>query len=140
MNPPPPIQSSKGPHRRRVQEFRETHKLSVVAIGIVSLSSLLLFGDWGSEAFPPNREVVFRVRVVRDVRAKLCANHHWVLALAPDPCPPTPPRFCRSGVPAGVPAGVPVSRLVSWCPSWCPGVPPPTSLSPVGWSYRYCYC
>jgi len=23
---------------------------------------------------PPNREVVFRVRVVRDVRAKLCAR------------------------------------------------------------------
>ncbi len=30
---------------------------------------------WGSESFmdPPNREVVFRVRVVRDVHAKLCA-------------------------------------------------------------------
>ena len=65
---------------------------------------------------PPNREVVFRVRVVRDVRAKLCASHPWVLALAPDPCPtptPAPPRFCRGGVPDGVP----VSRLVSRCPS-----------------------
>ncbi len=26
---------------------------------------------------PPTREVVFRVRVVRDVRAELCASHLW---------------------------------------------------------------
>ena len=61
---------------------------------------------------------MFRVRVVRDVHAKLCASSPLPLALAPDPCPapPAPPRFCRRGVPAGVP----VSRLVSWRPGRCP--------------------
>ena len=68
----------------------------------------------------PNREVVFRVRVVRDVRAKLCASPPWFLASDPGPCPPLllssspPPRRGPAGVPAGVLAGVPVSRRVSW--------------------------
>ena len=49
---------------------------------------------------PPNREVVFRVRVARDVRAKLCASHPLYLALAPDPCPAAaaaPPPGPRGG-------------------------------------------
>ena len=68
----------------------------------------------------PNREVVFRVRVVRDVRAKLCASPPWFLASDPGPCPPLllssspPPRRGPARVPAGVLAGVPVSRRVSW--------------------------
>ncbi len=38
-----------------------------------------------------NREVVFRVRVVRDVHAKLCASYPGYRA--PDPCPaPAPLR------------------------------------------------
>ncbi len=39
-------------------------------------------GGWESESFMdlPYREVVFRVRVVRDVRAKLCASPPWFLA------------------------------------------------------------
>ncbi len=40
---------------------------------------------------PHYREVVFRVRVVRDVRdvrAKLCARPPWFLASDPGPCPP----------------------------------------------------
>ena len=36
---------------------------------------------------PPNREVVFRVRVVRDVRAKLCASYPGYLGLALEMCP-----------------------------------------------------
>ena len=34
---------------------------------------------------------MFRVRVVRDVRAKLCASRPGALGLAPDPCSPAPP-------------------------------------------------
>ena len=54
------------------------------------------------------------------------------MCATPTPPPPPPPRFCRGGVRL-------VSRcpgLVSRCPGWCPDVPPPTSLSPAGWSYR----
>ena len=40
---------------------------------------------------PPYREVVFRVRVVGDVHAKLCASPPWFLASDPGPCPPPPP-------------------------------------------------
>ena len=62
---------------------------------------------------------MFRVRVVRDVRAKLCASHPLRLALAPDPCPAPPPRLG----PGGVSWCLVVSR-VSWClvvsrVSWC---------------------
>ena len=63
---------------------------------------------------------MFRARVVRDARAKLCASPPWFLASDPGPCPPLllssspPPRRGPAGVPAGVLAGVPVSRRVSW--------------------------
>ena len=40
---------------------------------------------------PPYREVMFRVRVVCDVHAKLCARIPWSLASDPGPCPPPPP-------------------------------------------------
>ncbi len=59
-------------------------------------------GDWGSESNP---EVVFRVCVVRDMHAKLCASYPRYRCLAPDPCP---------AVAAPVVLGLaPVSRLVS---------------------------
>ena len=35
---------------------------------------------------PPSREIVFRVRVVRDVRAKLCARYPGGRVLARKPC------------------------------------------------------
>ena len=84
---------------------------------------------------PPYREVVFRVRVVRDVRAKLCASHPLRLALAPDPCLAPPPRLG----PGGVSWCLVVSRVswclvvyrVSWClvgpggVSWCLNLPQP---------------
>ena len=93
----------------------------------------------------PNREVVFRVRVVRDVRAKLCASPPWFLASDPGPCPPllssplllllavAPPgsrlvSWLVSRCPGGCPGLAPsVSRLVSRCSGGCPGVSPPVS-------------
>jgi len=84
---------------------------------------LFFIGGWGNEA---NREVVFRVRVVRDVRAKLCASYPGGVAIAPDACPAAAPApsvavLVSRGVPAGVPV---VSRLFSfWFRLWCPGCP-----------------
>ena len=76
---------------------------------------------------PPYREVVFRVRVVRDVRAKLCASPPWFLASDPGPCPPllsSPLLLLLAVAPPG-------SRLVSWlvsrCPGGCPGLAPSVS-------------
>ena len=72
---------------------------------------------------PPYREIVFRVRVVRDVRAKLCASPPWYLASDPGPCPP-PAAAAAAPLLAVAPPG---PRLVSWlvsrlvCPGWCPG-------------------
>ena len=58
---------------------------------------------------PPYREIVFRVRVVRDVRAKLCASPPWYLASDPGPCPP--PAAAAAPLLAVAPPG---PRLVSW--------------------------
>ncbi len=88
----------------------------------------------------PNREVVFRVRVVRDVHAKPFASYLGYRGLAPDPCPtiaalapaaaPAVAPVVSRGCPGGVPAVSPVvSPGVSWeCPGgvpvvsrWCPG-------------------
>ena len=70
-----------------------------------------VIGGWGSESFmdPPYREIVFRVRVVRDVRAKLCASPPWYLASDPGPCPPAAPP--AAPLLAVAPPG---PRLVSW--------------------------
>ncbi len=65
----------------------------------------------------PNREVVFRVRVVRDVRAKLCASYPGYRGLAPDPCPIAPPA-----APALAPALAP--GVSGWCPGGVPVVSP----------------
>lgn len=71
---------------------------------------------------PPAREVGFRVRVVREVLARLCMV--WRGA-APDLCPATPPAP-RPG-PGGIPAvaSPPVSRFVS-------RVAPPPAPAPPG--------
>ncbi len=61
----------------------------------------------------PNRAVVFRVRVVRDVRAKLCASYPANRGLVPDPCPTAPP-------PAPAPAVV-VPVVSRWRPGGFPG-------------------
>ena len=49
-------------------------------------------GGWGNEKplwFPRTREVVFHVRVVRDVRAcEAVREYSWVLAPATGTCPP----------------------------------------------------
>ena len=89
----------------------------------------------------PNREVVFRVRVVRDVRAKLCASPPWFLASDPGPCPPllsSPLLLLLAVAPPG-------SRLVSWlvsrCPGWSPGVPAGVPACPhrcPGWCPGWC--
>ena len=60
----------------------------------------------------PNREIVFRVRVVRDVRAKLCASHPGYPGLATVPCPTAPPAAAPAdrapGLSRGCPVGCPV--------------------------------
>ena len=71
---------------------------------------------------PPNREAVFRVRVVRDVRAKLCASYPGYLGLALEKCPAAAPAAVAPSVATpGVPL---VSR---WCPA---GVPPVSRWRP----------
>ena len=102
-----------------------------------------------SPVWIPNREVVFNVRVARDVRAKLCASPPWFLASDPGPCPPllssplllllavAPPgsrlvsrRVSRPG-PVGVPVGLPVFRRVSRrVPDGVPAGVPASSSSP----------
>ncbi len=67
----------------------------------------------------PSREVVFRVCIVRDVHAKLCASYLAYRDLAPDPRPPPAPPapWSSPGVPVGLPAGVPAGVMpLSWCP------------------------
>ena len=46
---------------------------------------LTIIGDWGSESLmdPTYLEIVFGIRVVHDVRAKLCANPPWYMACTP---------------------------------------------------------
>ena len=57
----------------------------------------------------PYREVVFCVRVVGDVHAKLSASPPWFLASDPGPCPPpSPPPLLSLPWPRRVPC--PVSR------------------------------
>ncbi len=48
-------------------------EVGAVVLDPVDLVQGHCIGSWGRESFmdPPNREVVFRVRVVGDVRAKL---------------------------------------------------------------------
>ena len=75
----------------------------IIYLFIISYS--ICIGGWGNEA---NREVVFRVRVVRDVRAKLCASYPGGVALAPDACPAAAAPSVAVLVSRGVPAGVPV--------------------------------
>lgn len=114
-------------------------------------------GGWGIESFvgPPNWEVVFRARVVRDAHARLCAIHlggvlrqTYVLQLlgppaGPQQCPsptsrPCPRRPGRSaaGVSACAPAWPPlvVSRLLCGVPRGVPSVSRPASRP---WS-RWC--
>ena len=81
---------------------------------------------------PPNREVVFRVRVVRDVRAKLCAmlpgawplRDNRVVLLLLLLLLLLRPRPRGHGVPESV-SGIRFHSGAS------PSFPPPTSLSPV---------
>ena len=89
---------------------------------LLQLLLLLKFGGWGN-----NREIVFRVRVVRDVRAKLCASHPGYPGLATVPCPTAPPAPAdrAPGLSRGCPVGCPVvfpwlSHLVvtPGCPTW----------------------
>ena len=90
-----------------------------------------IIGGWGSESFmvlPRTGKScsVFRVRVVRDVRAKLCTSHPLYLALAPDPCPapapapPPPPPGPRGG-----------HRAMARYPSRDPDTPPWPRYPPV---------
>jgi hypothetical protein len=46
---------------------------------------LTIIGGWGSESLmdPTYLEIVFGIRVVHDVRAKLCANPPWYMASTP---------------------------------------------------------
>ncbi len=63
--------------RARLRKYKARSKSMRSVGGSAGINvSPLRIGGWGSEPFmdPPNREVVFRVRVVRDVRAKLCAR------------------------------------------------------------------
>ena len=78
---------------------------------------------------PPYREVVFRVRVVRDVRAKLCASTPWFLASDPGPCPPllSSPLLLLLLLAVAPPGSRLVSWLVSRCPGGCPGLAPSVS-------------
>lgn len=87
-------------------------------------------GGSGSESTmdPPNWEVVFRVRVVHGVLAKIMRESSGGM-LAPDPCPQAPglvpavsqtwpswwSGLCRNGVQAGVPAYAPQVSLLESC-------------------------
>ncbi len=59
---------------------------------------------------PRNREIVFRVRVVLDVRAKLSASHPDFLALAPTRGPAASVLVVSRWCPGDVPV---VSRLIN---------------------------
>ena len=74
----------------------------------------------GNEAFidPPNREVVFLVRVcVRACEVARKGSGRMTPAADTNPLAALAPLVTT----VGVPTGVLVSRLVSWCPGWCPG-------------------
>jgi hypothetical protein len=90
----------------------------------------------------PNREVVFRVGVVRGVRAKLCAKYLGYRGVPPDSCslfaPPLAPWSCP-GVPVGVPVGVPAGVLAGVLAVVPVGVPAcvpagvPAGVPPLPW-------
>lgn len=70
---------------------------------------------------PSNREVVFRVRIVHGMRAKLSALSRW-LGLAPDACPVAPASFCFGLIRRCPGNSLPWPR---WHPDVCPLQCPP---------------
>ncbi len=84
------------------------------------------WGEWvlyGSS----NRQVVFRVRVLRDVRAKLCASYPTGTGLAQLRCPTTPGLLSVQRVPncQTWKLRLVVSRGVPWRPVVSRGAPLP---------------